>query len=57
MLTDSSSKSTNNPDIKAKKRFEDVTDQENACGEEANKLLNLPPKSNLASKPVDLDLD
>ena len=56
MSTDASSKS-NNPDVKPRERFEDVTDHDNACAEEANKLLNLPPKSNLAAKPVDLDLD
>ena len=57
MLTGASSKSTINPDVEPRERFEDVTDHDNTCGEEANKLLNLPPKSNLAAKPVDLDLD
>ena len=54
--TGASSKSIN-ADVHPRERFEDVADHENTCGEEANILLNLPTKTNLAAKPADLDLD
>ena len=57
VLTGASSKSTVNADVKPRERFEDVTDHDNTCEEEANKLLSFPSKSNLAAKPADLDLD